>query len=118
MSNLRDFISVRSNIVAKTTSYTINAGECDGRTYTNEGCAGKVTFTLPSAEAGLEVSFIVEDANGIRVDPGASDDIRLGADTSSTGIESTTVGATVRLKCINATNWIGIQAGYINFATL
>ena len=77
-------------------------------TYTNEGAAAQIVVNLPAAAAGLTFEFIVQDADGIQVDAQAGDTIRLGASVSSSGgtATSTTIGSTLRLIAINATEWI------------
>lgn len=111
-------LTVTLDVTVKATSFTVLKGQCDGRVFTNEGAGGLVTLTLPTAVAGYRVGFIVQNVNGIKVAPGASDTIRLGASSSATGIQSTTIGATVELECINATEWIATKRGYVDFATL
>jgi len=119
VADLQTLLPSISTVIVKATSYTITAAECNGRfAFSNEGAGGLVTLTLPTAVANYSVKFIVQNVNGIKVAPGASDTIRLGASSSATGIQSTTVGATVDLICINATEWIGVRSGFIDFATL
>ena len=78
---------------------------------TNEGAAEKIVHTLPTAAAGLEASFVVQDAFGLRVVAASGDTIRvLGNVSIAAGyIESTALGAVLILKAINATEWIAIN---------
>lgn len=80
-----------------------------GTTYSNEGAAALDAFNLPTAVAGLEFEYIVQDADGIQVNAAAGDTIRLVASVSAAAgfIKSTVIGSVVRLKAINATEWIG-----------
>lgn len=90
--------------------------DADGRTlinndigalFTNSGASGRADFSLPGAVAGYRVGFTCSDANGIRVIAGASDTIRLGTTVSASAgrIDSTDVGSTVWLTCVDATEW-------------
>jgi hypothetical protein len=78
--------------------------------FSNEGAAALNYHTLPTAAAGLEYTFVVQDADGIRVVANTGDTIRLvGSVSAAAGrIDSTTIGSTVRLVAINATEWVGI----------
>lgn len=79
-----------------------------GTLYTNEGAASRVDTTLPTAEAGVAYTFVVQDADGVRVTAAAGDTIRIaGTVTAAAGyIESATIGNTVTLVAINATEWV------------
>lgn len=75
---------------------------------TNEGATAQNYHTLPTAAAGVEFEFVVQDADGIRVVANTADTIRDGATVSAAAgfIQSTTQGSTLRLLAINATEWI------------
>lgn len=79
-----------------------------GATFTNQGATAKNYYTLPLAANGLEFSFIVQDADGIRVVANTGDTIRIAGSVSGSAglIESTTIGDAVTLRAINATEWI------------
>lgn len=79
-----------------------------GRIFTNEGATGLATFNLPSAAVGLCFEFAVMDTDGIRVVAAAGDDIRIAASVSATAgrIDNSTIGGTVKLVAVNATNWV------------
>jgi len=81
-----------------------------GKIYTNEGSTEKNYITLPSAFAGLNYTFIVQDADGIRITAAAGDTIRIGSVVSAVAgyTESTTIGAVINLIAINNTEWIGV----------
>lgn len=74
---------------------------------TNEGSTATNYHTLPTAVAGYVFTFCVQDADGLRVTAAAADTIRvIDKVTASAGyIESTTIGSTVTLVAINATEW-------------
>lgn len=78
---------------------------------TNEGATGLVTLTLPNASAGSFISFAVQDANGIRIQAGSGDTIRvIDAVTSAGGyIQSTAIGSTVLLWGLNADEWVAMS---------
>lgn len=79
--------------------------------WTNEGASAKNYYTLPTAVAGLQFGFCVQDTDGIRVVASSGDTIRLSSlVTSAAGyIEATNIGACVTLTAINATEWYGTE---------
>ena len=81
------------------------------KAFTNEGAGALIVFNLPAAAAGLEYTFIVQDADGIEITAGAGDTIRIGASVSSAGgtATSTDIGSTLTLVAINATEWMAIS---------
>jgi hypothetical protein len=84
-------------------------GSADSRTtYTNEGAGAQVAFTLPSAAAGIEYTFIVQDTDGLIITAAAGDTIRLAGSVSATGgtADSATIGNVLRLLAINTMEWI------------
>jgi hypothetical protein len=99
-------------VVPKTASYTIVAGD-SGKTFTNEGSTTKIDFTLPAAAAGQVNTFIVQDPDGLRVVAAAGDSIRLGGAVSALAgnLDSTSVGSSVTLQAINATEWMATAYG-------
>lgn len=88
------------------------SGLMAGNTYSNEGAAAIVPFTLPSARVGYKFAFIVQDADGIRVTAASGDTIRINGSVSAAAgkIESTTVGSVVELLAINATEWVATRS--------
>jgi hypothetical protein len=99
---------ISPTVTAITASATLTA---DGRTYTNEAAAGQVIGTLPTAVAGLEVEVIVQAAQNFRILTASGDTIRLGNRVTKTAgyIESTTIGDMVKLRAINATEWLAVD---------
>ncbi len=79
-----------------------------GKVYTNEGATAQIVFNLPTAAADLNFTFITQDADGIQVVAASGDTIRIAASaTPAAGnISNTTIGNTVQLVAINATEWI------------
>lgn len=98
---------VEANTAVAASPNVITAHE--GRTvFTNEGATAKNYHTLPTAVAGYDEEFIVQDSDGMRITAASGDTIRIESSVSAPGgyIESTVVGSTIRLVSINATEWI------------
>ncbi len=97
-------VAASPNILTATESYKV---------LTNEGVGAKNYHTLPAlgslADSGGQVfTFVVQDANGIRVVANAGDTIRIAASVSAGGglIECATVGNSVTVAAINGTEWV------------
>jgi|694.fasta_scaffold01648_7 hypothetical protein len=103
-----DGMSPVSATVVKTADYTVTVGD-SGRTFTNTGAAGAVTFALPAAVAGLKYRFRVGVAQQLRIDPNGTETISL----PSTGVPSAAgayivadaIGETVDIQCVEAGSW-------------
>ena len=83
-----------------------------GKILTNEGTTAANYHTLPAARSGLgPYTFVVQDADGIRIVAGAGDTIRIAASASPAAgyIEAATIGNVVTLYAINATEWVAIS---------
>jgi len=103
-------VSVEVPITAKTGDYSVLGGD-NNDLFTNEGTTGLVTFTLPTAAAGLKYTFYVQDVDGIKVEAAnSSDTIQIeGLVSDGAGfVESYTVGSSITLVAINATEWVAI----------
>jgi len=83
-----------------------------GTVLTNEGASAENYHTLPTAVAGYQFTFIVQDADGIRITASGGDTIRPIAGTAASAaagfIRCATQGAFITLVAINATEWIAI----------
>lgn len=103
-------VARETSIVPHTSNVTMQAVAIH-KVHTNEGATAKIELTLPTAAAGLDYEFVVQDADGLKIIAGADDTIRVAAgETPAAGyIECTTIGNTVRLVAINATEWIAIS---------
>lgn len=91
---------------------TASPSSTDSRTvYTNEGDADGTVFTLPTAIAGPQYTFIVQTAQTMTITASAGDTIRIGSSvTAAAGsISSLVVGSVITLQAINATEWIAIS---------
>lgn len=75
---------------------------------TNEGAGAEVAHTLPTAAAGLLFEAVVQAAQSLKIVANSGDTIRAGGQVSKAAgyIASSTVGDTIRLVAINATEWI------------
>jgi hypothetical protein len=101
-------ISPVSTTQVKTADYTVLAGD-SGRTFTNTGAAGAVTFAMPVAVAGLRYRFRVGVAQQLRIDPDGTETISL----PSTGVPAAAgayivadaIGETVDIQCVQAGSW-------------
>lgn len=103
---------VEANVAGVGTPNALTANE-SFKVLTNEGVTAKNYHTLPAAAASLTYTFVVQDADGLRITAGADDTIRLGSKvTAAAGyIESTTIGDYVTLVSINAVEWVGHAYG-------
>ena len=84
----------------------------ENNTYlTNEGATAENYHTLPTAVAGARVTLICQDTDGIRATANTGDTIRLdGAVSAAAGyVSSTSIGSTVTLVAINATEWVAVS---------
>jgi hypothetical protein len=62
---------------AKTAAYTVVAGTDNGKTFTNAGAAGQITFSLPAATVGQWYRFKVKATQELRIDPNGTETIAL-----------------------------------------
>lgn len=100
-----------SPVTAVTTTAT-PASTDSGTVFTNEGDGDGATVTLPAALAGLRFEFVVQAAQTLTVTAAAGDTIRIAGDvTAAAGsISSSTVGSSVALRAINATEWVATSS--------
>lgn len=77
------------------------------KTFGNSGTA-KNYHTLPSAFAGYIFTFVVLDTDGMRITAAAGDTIRIAGTVSAAAgyIEAATIGNTVTLVALDATQWV------------
>ena len=94
--------------VAKTAAYTVVAGTDNGKTFTNEGALGPVTFSLPPATVGQWYRFVAKAAQEIRLDPNGTETIAL-----DTGVQQSAgayltfnaIGERIEIECVKAGEW-------------
>lgn len=94
--------------VAETTNRSLTVNE-SGNHYTNAGAEGAIAFTLPAAAAGLEYTFTLLAEEDMTITAAGGDNIIAGAVQAIDGgsiICKGTLGASITLKCFDATNWI------------
>lgn len=95
-------------VVAKTASYTILATD-NNTLFTNEGAAGTVTFTLPTAADGLKgvwFEFLTVAAQSIAVASTPADKLVVHADAAADSVTTAaTIGQNLRVTCIGASGW-------------
>lgn len=104
---LKSWVPVIANTGAATPASTDS-----GTVYTNEGDANGSSVTLPTAVAGLRFTFYVQVAQTLTITAGADDTIRVGTNaTAAAGsITCATVGSSLTLVAINATEWVAIAS--------
>lgn len=107
IGKLLNAVLVEANTAGSGTPNAIAATE-SGTVFTNEGATAKNYEALPTAAAGYQFTFIVQDADGMRIVANTGDTIRvIDKVTAAAGyIESTTIGSVVTLVAINATEWV------------
>jgi len=100
-------VKVEANTAGSGSPNVITAAESRS-VFTNEGATALNYHTLPTAAAGLVYTFYVQDTDGIRVVANTGDTIRINTAVSAAAgyAESTTVGSSVTLAAINATEWV------------
>lgn len=100
-------VGVTQIVEAVLTTKNVSAAEAR-ELYTNEGDADGSIINLPTAAAGLTYTIYVQAAQTITVNASTGDTLRLaGAVSASAGnITSNTVGSSVTLVAINATEWV------------
>jgi hypothetical protein len=102
-------VHVEANTAGSGTPNVLTAAE-SGTVLTNEGATAQNYHTLPTAVAGLQFTFVVQDADGIRIVAGADDTIRIAANVSAAAgyIQNSTIGSTITLLAVNAVEWVAL----------
>ena len=100
-----------TNIIAKTSNYTVKAAE-SGAIFTTTGATGAVTFTLPSKASGLMYRFINTVDQNMTIVADVHDTMLtfndVAADSVAFSTASEKIGACVDVIC-DGTKWIVIQ---------
>lgn len=79
--------------------------------FTNTGSIEQVSFTLPTASEGIQLSFVVDNASGIVINvANTGDKIQVGSSASVSGgnISATGLGTAVSLLAINSNKWVSV----------
>lgn len=96
-------------VEAKTANYTVVSGTDNGKTFTNDGAAGAVTFALPAATVGQWYRFKVKAAQELRIDPNGTETIALpssGAQQAAGAyLTADAVGEGCEVECVKAGVW-------------
>lgn len=99
----------RRTTEAKTANYTVVADIDTGKTFTNQGAAGAITFALPAATVGDWYRFTVKAAQELRLDPNGTETISLpssGAQQAAGAyIVADADGESVEIECVKAGEW-------------
>jgi len=97
--------------VNRTSGITLST-RYSGFVLSNNGAAILVTYTLPAVAVGLRFKFEVMDADGVRIDPNASDRLWPFGTGDGTYIESTTIGSTALVYANQTgTDWVVERQG-------
>lgn len=92
----------------------LGAADESNKVLTNEGSTAQNYHTLPAAAvtngSAPQYTFVVQDADGLRITAGTGDTIRIAAAVSGAAgrCESTTIGDSVTVVAINAVEWMAI----------
>lgn len=96
-------------VAVKTAAYTIVAGTDNGKTFTNEGAAGAVVFSLPAATVGQWYRFKVKAAQELRIDPNGTETMSLPSTGAKQAAGAYLVadadGETLEIECVKAGQW-------------
>jgi hypothetical protein len=96
-------MSVKSELVAATAT-TIAKTQC-GSTFYN---AGAVVMNLPEASTalGCELTFVTLNASNFDVNPDNADQILVQTNAAGDSIRNATLGNTITLKAVSASQWV------------
>lgn len=95
-------------VEAKTANYTVVAGTDNGKTFTNEGAAGAITFALPAATVGQWYRFVVMAAQELRIDPNGTETIALDTGVQQAAgayLTANAIGERISVECVKAGEW-------------
>jgi hypothetical protein len=99
----------RRGVEAKTADYTVVTPTDNGKTFTNTGATGAVTFALPAATVGQWYRFKVKAAQELRIDPNGTQTIALpstGAQQAAGAyLTANADGEGCEIECVKAGEW-------------
>ena len=83
-----------------------------GTAQTNSGAVGGGIYNLPEASTaiGMYYTFVVMAAQNMDINPDNGDQIRGLTDAAGDAIRNATVGSTVTILCVDATNWVVVSS--------
>ena len=99
-------------VTADADGKTVSVTE-SGTIQTNTGAVGGGVWNLPEASTaiGMEITFVVTVAQNLDINPGDADIILEATNAAGDALRSATIGDTITLLCIDATNWV-VQSAY------
>lgn len=92
---------------AKTANYTVTENDV-GKTFTNEGATGAITFALPAATVGLWYRFVVMAAFNLQIDPNGAQTISLPTGVQQAAgkyVGADAAGEVLEIECVKAGQW-------------
>jgi hypothetical protein len=92
----------------KTANYTVVANTDNGKTFTNQGASGAITFALPPATVGQWFRFVVKAAQELRIDPNGTETVALPSGVQQAAgkyIGADAIGERITLECVKAGEW-------------
>ncbi len=95
-------------VEAKTANYTVVTPNDNGKTFTNDGAAGAITFALPAATPGQWYRSVVKAAQALRIDPNGTETISLPTGVQQAAgkyISADAVGERISVECVKAGVW-------------
>ncbi len=98
----------RRAVAVKTADYTVVADTDNGKTFTNEGATGAITFALPASTVGQWYRFVAKAAQEIRIDPNGVQTIALDTGVQQAAgkyITFDAIGERVTVECVKAGVW-------------
>lgn len=96
-------ISLLGSAQVAATAVTITKAQC-GSTFSN---AGAVEMELPEASTviGCQLTFVTLNGSNFDVDPDAADQILVQTDAAGDKIRNATVGNSITLQAVSASQW-------------
>lgn len=98
----------KRTVAVKTANYTVLAKADNGKTFTNQGAAGAITFALPAATVGQWYRFVVKAAQELRIDPNGTETVSLPSGVQQAAgkyISADAVGERITVECVKAGEW-------------
>lgn len=102
------FSASAGTVTAHTADATLAAGALSS-VHSNAGAAGNIVLTLPASTAGMEVTFSVDAAHKLSIEPNGTETISAPTTgvpgAAGKGISNSTTGCNIKLFCAVAGNW-------------
>jgi hypothetical protein len=97
-----------NRVEAKTANYTVVRATDTGKTFTNAGASGAITFALPAATVGQRYRFVVKAAQALNIDPNGTETISLPTGVQQAAgafIGADAIGERISVECVKAGEW-------------